>query len=150
MHAGQGDGRDRERGDRGDPLGRGDSEAERPHGTERGADDRDPLEFESVQQRGELRHRMLAQGSPRVVERVAEAESGQIEGDQTMTREVRHERRPGRRRHAAAVHEQQRRTLARLEHAHRERRVRQADPPSGDLHPTGGEELALGLLERLR
>ena len=70
-HAGQCDGRNPERGQRGDPLRRFDGQAERPHAAQRGTDDRDLLRSKRVEQRRELCNRVLAQRSPRVVKRVA-------------------------------------------------------------------------------
>ena len=55
--------------------------------------------------------------------------------------------RPGRRAHAAAVHEKERRTVAGLEHAHGKRRVGQADASAGDLHRTCGKQTPLGHLK---
>ena len=46
------------------------------------------------------------------------------------------------------VHEQERRTVARLEHAHSKRRVSQANASAGDLHPACGKQTPLGHLER--
>ena len=134
-HAGQCDGRNPERGHRGDPLPRFDGQAERPHAAQRGSDDRDPFEVERVEQRRELRNRVLAQRSPRVVKRVAESEPRQVEGDQPVLGELGQQRRPGRRVHAAAVHEQEWRTLASLKHTNSKRWVSQADTSAGDLHP---------------
>jgi hypothetical protein len=108
-HARKGDSGDTQGCDRGDAIGSGDREAERPHRAQRGTDDRGVLDPQGIEQGRELRDRVLAQRSPTVVVRVAEPEAGQIEADQPVAVEVRHERRPGRRRHAAAVDEDERR-----------------------------------------
>ncbi len=120
---------------------------QRPHAAQRGADDRDAFQVERVEQRRELRNRVLAQRSPRVVKRVAEPEPRQVEGDQPVAGEMGQQRRPGRRAHAAAVHEQNRRTIARLEHTNSKRRISQADASTRDLDRARVKQPPLGDLE---
>jgi hypothetical protein len=80
-------------GDSGDPIGRRNGDAERPPTAQRGVNDRGALEPECVKQRCELRNCVLAQRAAAVIECVAQPEPGQIERDQTVTPEMRHQRR---------------------------------------------------------
>ena len=83
-------------------------------------------------------------GSAAVVEGVAEAEPGEVEGDQTVRSQIRHQRRPRRSAHATTVHQ----AVARLQDAHSNRRISQTHAPARDLYATRGKQPALGLLER--
>ena len=148
VHAGQRDGGDSERRHGGNPVRRVDGQAECPHPAQRGADDRHPLEAERVQQRGELGNRVRSQRSTAVVEGVAQAEPGEVEGDQPARSQIRHQRRPRRSAHATTVHQDERRAVARLQDAHGNRRISQTHAPARDLHATRGKQPALGQLER--
>jgi hypothetical protein len=136
-----------ERRYRADPLGLGEREAQRPPATERRADDRHSRQPQRVDDRAHLSHRVRAQRPPRVVVGVVQPEAREIDGEQTATRQVGQQRRPGRCARAAAVHEQQGRAVFALQHAHSQRRIGEGHVERARRHAVAGEEALLDLLE---
>jgi len=67
-----------------------------------------------------------------------------------MRCQVGHQRGPGRRAHAATVHEDERRAVARLENPDSNRRVCEAHAPTRELDATRFKQPTLGLLKRQR
>jgi hypothetical protein len=147
VHAGQRDGGNSERCDGCHATGRVEGHPERPHPAQRRADDRHLREVERVKQRGEFSDGVLAEWSAAVVEGVTQPEPGEVEGDQPMRFEIGHERRPCRGAHAAAVHEHERRAIARLQDPHRNLRVGETHAPATDLHAGRRKQPALASLE---
>ena len=92
---------------------------------------------------------MPTQAAAAIVMRVAETEAGQVHRHRASTAKLRQQRRPGGRRHPAAVDEQDRLAGAGLENVDRQRGVREPNPPFLGDHAVLGEQGALRSLERL-